>query len=185
VAEYEIIEAISDFDRALVQGIDDHIAFLNGIILIQKLEERTGKGLEIGMTTAVVAGLDELPDNPRKLLALLTKLPDQTSENGIELLEFGVVEVEVVVGKTGVGLRLAELLEVIDDGRAYDYSRTESGRGTRYKRGLMELARCHVLDGRIRTAQPVERLVSLLAPLRILQTLPDRVGHSQRIPNQR
>jgi len=56
---------------------------LNGIILIQKLEERTGRGLEIGMTTAVVAGLEELPDNPRKLLTLLTKLPDQTSKNGI------------------------------------------------------------------------------------------------------
>jgi len=133
-AEYEIKEAISDFDRALVQCIDDHIAFLNGIILIQKLEERACKGLEIGMTTAVVAGLEELPDNSRKLLALLTKLPDQTSENGIELLEFRVVEVEVVIGETGVGLRLAELLEVIDDGRAYDCLRTESGRGTRDKR---------------------------------------------------
>lgn len=51
--------------------------------------------------------------------------------------------------------------------------------------GLMELARRRMLDGRIRTAQPVERHVSLLAPLRILQTLPDRIDHSQCIPNQR
>jgi len=121
----KFVEMFSTFDRALVQSVNNNVV-LPGRALTKDVKESVGKGFVARLLMALITRLIEHPGCSREVLVMFAQLPDETSEQGVKLLDILIAEVEVVIGKTGLRFSLAELFDMIDDGRTENFERKVS-----------------------------------------------------------